>query len=288
MFEQSSPEQSGWAVPGVPIQRTAASSVEVLALQAAVDALAAVDLARLGGGEVLVHTRAVLAAAGRLRLLGIAGLAQVQQRGLHELDGTGSTTKWLSTQGLSTDRTELAVAKRLGAFPLVAEQVLSGALGLPAAHALQLALTRLRPHLDRPDGQLDGQRAEPLLHAVLTDGVRMLIAEARGGFPRHDDPVLAALLTELPAIAGSAASALDRVQAALVLLAEHVEPGQLCGCLGLLVDALLPEQLGRPAGAATTGVTCGWCRTPAAAAGSSEASWTWPPGNGSTCCCRPR
>ena len=237
------PGDDGWAAPGVPRERAAEPSAELQALQAAARALMGVDLARLGGQEVLEHTQVLSAVAGQLRLLGLAGLAQVHERGLHDLDGAASAATWVSSRGLTADRTDLAVAKRLSAFPTVASRVVAGALPLPAAHALQTTLVKLRPHLDRADGRIDGQPAEPLLSAVLVDGVRMVVAEARGGFPTADDPVLARLLTELPALAARPASQLQRVEQALVLLAEHVEPAQLTGCLDVLVDALLPQQL---------------------------------------------
>ena len=77
-------------------------------------------------------------------------------------------------------------------------------------------LVKLRPHLDAPDGLIDGQPAQQVLAAVLVDGVRMLVAECRGSFPTADDPVLVRLLTELPAIASRPGSQLERVEAALV------------------------------------------------------------------------
>ena len=54
------------------------------------------------------------------------------------------------------------------------------------------ALDALRPHLDRPDGCIDGQPAEEALHGVIVDGVCSLVAEAAGGLA-DDDPRLTAV-----------------------------------------------------------------------------------------------
>ena len=246
MFEEPPGPPSdadGWAVPGVPVQRQPpALPADLRALQAALTTATAVDLGGLSPQEVLERTRALMAAGEQLRVLVVAGLARVHTGRLHDLDGAGSTARWAGLHGLA-DGKDLTVAKRLHAFPGVAQQVVSGLLALPAAHALQATLVKLRPHLDQGDGLIDGQPAEQLLAAVLVDGVRMVVAEARGGFPTEDDPVLQRLLVELPEIAARPASQLERVEQALVLLAEHVEAGQLTGCLGVLVDALLPQQL---------------------------------------------
>lgn len=244
MFEEvAAPETlSGWPVPGVPVQRVARLSPELLALQAAIDAVAALDMATLDGRDVLAETTALLAQAQRLQLLGLGRLAEVDRRGLHELAGATSTARWVQAQGVAADASSVAVARRLATFPLIAQALLDGRVGLPVAQRLHAALLRLRPHLDRPDGLIDGQPAAQVLRAVVIDGVRTLIAEARGGFP-DADPALPALIADLQALLRSGDSELVVLEGAFLLLARQVEPGQLAGCLALLTDALLPLQL---------------------------------------------
>ncbi len=249
MFDNEPPftPEPSWAVPGQDRPYPVAASAAVRTLTRAVDALAEDDPAAVDGPEVLLQTAALFAQAQRLQLLALAHLAEVDRRELYALDGVSSTGRWVESLAVGADRTSVAVARRLSAFPTVRSRVLDGRVGLAQAHQLQVALTRVRPHLDRPDGRIDGHDAEQALAAVVLDGVPMLVAQARGGFASDGDPVLRALHERLSAGMERPEGQLARLEAALVLLAEHVEPGQLSGALGLLVDALLPEQHDRRA-----------------------------------------
>jgi len=227
-------------VPGVPRPLPVLPSPVVRALQVAVDALAAARGSAGTGGQVLVDTRVVLAQAQRVQALGLALLAEVDRLGLHALEGAPSTARWVEAQGVGADRTQVAVARRLDAFALVADAVLAGRLTMAVAQRLQTALTRLRPHVDQPDGLVDGQPGEQAVRAVLVDGVTTLVAECRGG---SDLAAATALARRLEAVADAGGGQLSRLEAAFLVLAQEVEPGQVPGCLALLVDALLPLQL---------------------------------------------
>lgn len=250
MFDSGStpPGASDWVVPGVQrVGSLPASeqllSEELLVLRAAVDAVVGQDLGGLGDREVLAEVKALLAEVARLEVLGLTRLGVVDRLRLHELDGARSTARWVREQGVAASGAQLALARRLEAFPQLAAGLLAGRRGVPAAQTLGAVLARLRPHVDRPDGLIDGQDAEQVLAGVVVDGVRLVVGQARGGFPAVDDPVLVALLVELPAVLSRPQGELARLEAALLVLAEHVEPGQLAGCLAVLVDALLPGQL---------------------------------------------
>ena len=236
-----------WAVPGVPRPAPPPAvpqlSEPLRLLIEAVAALRAQDVSRLSGAQALAETASLFAELQALELVGLRRLADVDRRGLYQLDDAPSTAAWVATHDLGVDRAQVTLARRLDVLPLVSEELLAGRVSLPTAQRLQAALARLRPHVDRPDGRIDGQPAEQALQGVIVDAVRTLVAEARGGFAGETDPVLVALTEQLQAVWVAERAELARLEAAFLVLAKHVEPGQLPACLGLLVDALLPDRL---------------------------------------------
>ena len=218
----------------------------VRALTDAVDALLVQVPADLPGPQALTDATALVTELERLRALVLTRLADVDTRQLHTLADAPSTGTWLAAQQSSLTRTELALARRLATFPAVAAAVDTGAVSVAVAARIAAALVKLRPHLDRPDGLIDGQPAEPTVQAVVVDGVLSLICQARGGIS-DDDPLLQALLTQLQSIADQPRPELDRLTDAFLLLAQHVEPGDLPPALAQLLDALLPNELERRA-----------------------------------------
>lgn len=104
------------------------------------------------------------------------------------------------------------------------------------------ALDRVRRHLDRSDGRVDGHDAEAVLAHVVVEGVLFQVAEARGGFDEHD-PALGRLVDDLVAIVEQPVPQVERFERGLLLLAEALEPKLLDAALERLVDAVLPEQL---------------------------------------------
>jgi hypothetical protein len=181
-----------------------------------------------------------------LRSVVLTRIADVDLRSLHTVADAPSTSSWLDAQHTSLTRGEVAFARRLAAFPALAAAVEAGRLSVTGAGRVAAALVKARPHLDRPDGLVDGQPGEQTITAVVVDGVLTAVCQAQAGLP-DDDPRLTDLLTRLRAIATRSSSQLDRLTDALLLLATHVEPAQLPGALGLLLDALLPNELERRA-----------------------------------------
>lgn len=112
------------------MERAAAPSTSVRALAAAVDALAAQVPAELPGAQALADATALVAELERLRAVVLTRIADVDTRTLHTLADASSTGTWLGAQRTSLTRTELALARRLAAFPTVAAAVDTGELSV--------------------------------------------------------------------------------------------------------------------------------------------------------------
>jgi hypothetical protein len=78
------------------------------------------------------------------------------------------------------------------------------------------------------------------------DGVSDLVFQALGGLA-DDDPRVGELRDVLSEVSCSPTSQLARLEAAFVLLAQHLPAGCLAGALSMLVDALLPNELDKRA-----------------------------------------
>ena len=217
-------------------------SLPVQVLLRAVERVAAQAPAELPGPQALADASAVLGAIEQLHVAALARVADVDTRKLHTLAGSPSTSTWVAAQQTSLDRGEVALAKRLASLPRLQEAVQERRLCVAVAERVGKALAKLRPHLDRPDGLIDGQPADQVLLGVIGHGVRDAICEAMAGLD-EEDPRLAALLQSLAEIVEAPVSQLARMEAAFVLLAEHLEPAQLPGALASLVDACLPNLL---------------------------------------------
>ena len=212
------------------------------ALVRAVAALAAQHPAELPGPVALAQTAVLLQQLEVLRVIALGRLADVDTRQLHHLHGAPSTASWVDRQGVpGLDRGQVALARKLRALPATAEQITAGRLSLAAGQLIGTALAKVRPHLDRPDGQLDGHPQQHALRNVLVEGIAMLTAQALGGAPAND-PDHHALRTLMGQLADAPLSAADRLEAGFVHLAQHLEPALLRAALDLLVDALLPNQ----------------------------------------------
>ncbi len=231
--------------PAVAAVRCALSP-PVQALADAVGAVTAQLPTELPGPQALADAAELLVQVERLRGSLLTRLADIDTRKLHSLDGAPTTGTWVARQQTSLDRGELALARRLAALPCLDGAVQAGTLSIATAERVGKALARLRRHLDRSDGRIDGQPGEPVITAVVVDGVRQQVCEALGGLA-DDDPRLAALRTDLDRIAHGPAGQLARLEAGFVLLAQQLEAAQLPGALGQLVDALLPNELERRA-----------------------------------------
>ncbi|MCA1710936.1 MAG: DUF222 domain-containing protein, partial [Actinobacteria bacterium] len=214
----------------------------VAVLMYALDAVAALSPADLEPAVALQVTSTVLVAQGRLRALALRHVADVDTRGLHDVDGVPSTGGWVAQQQTSMPRAHVGLARQLDLVPHVAAAVAAGELCLDGAVHVQQAPRRVRPQVDRPDGLIDGQPGDDVIRAVVVDGVCSLVGEARGGLP-DDHLLVMSLLETLMQIALRPAAEIDRLERAFLVLARHLEPGQLKQGLAVLTDALLPNQL---------------------------------------------
>jgi hypothetical protein len=251
MFEAADATEAAFAAftaDAIPLPRDGEPvlSPAVQRLVDDVDAVVAQAPAELPPAQALADTAALLNVVERLRGALLGRVADVDARQLHVLDGSATAGAWVERQQTSLGRGEIALARRLVGFPCLVQAVREGSLSVAVAERVGKALGKLRPHLDRPDGLIDGQDGEQAVTAVVVDGVRMQVCQALGGLA-DDDPRVADLVAALGDIAASPVGQLARVEAAFVLLAGRVEPAQLPGALGMLVDALLPNELERKA-----------------------------------------
>ena len=208
--------------------------------------LSAVELDVLPGAEVLAVTAGLLQQLEALQTVALTWVAEVERRRLFREDGAGSTSSWVAQQATSMEAKHVALAKRLSRSPAVGGALRAGRLTVEQARRVAAAVAALRPHVDRPDGLIDGQPGEQTVAAVVVDGVRMKVCEAHAGWA-DDDPRLLELMTVLELTATGGGSQLDRLERALVELAVRIETGLLAGALSDLLDALLPNALERRA-----------------------------------------
>ena len=222
----------------------------LMQVQRELDALATVDPVELPGAQALADTRALLAVRAQVDALLLRRLGDVDTRKLHQLDASPTTRSWVRAQDGTVDASTVTLARRLSRLPALAQAVAARVLSPAAAERIGAALVKLRPLVDRPDGLVDGQPGEAAVTAVVVDGVLSCIGEALGGLP-EDDGRVRELQAQLSEVSCWPTSQLARLEAAFVLLAQHVEPAQLPGALGLLVDALLPNEMERRAARAS-------------------------------------
>jgi hypothetical protein len=229
------------SVPAPPVL-----SGPVAALLDAVEAVLVQVPAELPGPQALADTAALLKAVERLRGAVLPRLADVETRRLHTLDGAGSAASWVAQQQTSLDRGEVALARRLSTLPQLADAVQSGLLSVEGAQRVGTALARIRRHVDRPDGLIDGLDGEAVVRAAVVDGVADIVLTALGGL-EDADPRLPELHASLTGIADAPLAQYARLEAGFVLLATRLEPQLLPSALKRLTDALLPSQLERRA-----------------------------------------
>jgi hypothetical protein len=245
--DQAAQVPGEWAVPGIERPAVPTPLPEAIAaLQAAVAGLHGWQPAALDGAQALACARVLLTAEQAVMSARTRSLTDMETRRLHRLDDARSPSAWLRQEGHAVAAAQLTLARRLSGLPLLADEIAAGRLSVAVGQRVQVALARLRPHLDRPDGLIDGQPAEQALYGVIVHGVRALCCQARGGW-RTDDPQLLALVQQLTGICESPGSELARLEAAFVVLATQLQAAQataaLPGALAELVDSLLPAQL---------------------------------------------
>jgi len=230
-------------LPGVdPLDPTL--PVPVAMLVAALDALAREPFADREPAAALTVASVLLVSQDRLQALALQAVADVDRRGLHELDGCATAGRWLDEQCTSMTRPALALARRFDRLPQVEARVAEGGISVDGAVIVARAVERLRRFVDQADARIDGQPGEQALTAVIVDGTTLLIGEAHGGLA-DDSPTLVGARASLQEIAARPATQVARLEAAFLLLAAHVPTRLLGRALGVLVDALLPNELAR-------------------------------------------
>jgi hypothetical protein len=219
----------------------------VQSLTAAVDALAAQVPADLPPQVALGSTVELMRQYERLGALVLQRLSDVDTRKLHALQDAPTLSSWVTRQHVpAVGATQVTLARRLRSVSHIAAALAEGRLGAAAAGQLARTVATARPHLDRGDGLIDGRPAEPVLYGVLVDGICSQVAEQIGTAP-DAAARLAGLRAELEQLNDPARSHCERLDAALVVLARESDPALLTSALGLLLDALLPEQHGKRA-----------------------------------------
>lgn len=238
-----------WAVPGVPRFGDApgrpgaglAPSPEVAAYAAAVEGLAACDPVMVPPAQALVDLQALLSADEHGRRVRLARMRDAHVRKLAAIEDEVSLQTWARKRFDDVPRDDIATAALLRPFAWLWARVPTGQVPVEAARLAGRALKKLRPHVDRPDGRIDGQPASDVMSAVVGHVVP-LIAQARLGLAL-DGPLLATLQEEVAAILASSDGELGKLERAFTLLAGHVPLRHLPSALAEQVDALLPTSL---------------------------------------------
>jgi len=210
-------ELAGWTIPGMtwqqPSPQPTGVTAAVRALQAAAAVVCAIDPTSLSAEQAMRDAEALQDLGQQLRVHGVRRLADVTTRELHRLRGFRSTAAWLRSTQPDADSSDAGLSRRLQGYQRLSTAVESGELSLVAARKVVLALGRCRPYVDQLDGRIDGQPGEQVITAVVGH------------------------------VAAAGAGQLDRLEAAFVLLAEHVAPSLLTSCLEELVLAVVPSLL---------------------------------------------
>jgi hypothetical protein len=244
------PERVRWAIPGVWDDEPAAASAPVAAVvgpvvaaaQAAVAALTAVadeQVVELPGAVALAEAAALHELIRGLRVLLLPRVADVEARKLFRLGGfhsVGGWLKWVAPDAVSADRT---LAGRLATLPTLDQAVDDRRVSLRGAAEVAKVLRQVGLYLDRSDGLIDGQPGEPIITSVV-DNTLELVCRARGGAEESFVTALSDRITLIHLAAGSQA---ERVEAALVLLAEHLSGEALKEALAEQTGAVLPNLL---------------------------------------------
>ncbi|MGB8652233.1 MAG: hypothetical protein WCD35_16410 [Mycobacteriales bacterium] len=237
-------DEPAWATPGVTglgsTETLPAVSAAVAAVQSSVDQLVAVDPSGLAAAQALADGEALLAVEQQLRVLNLRPVADVGARGLHELVGFRSTKSWLRTHRPDGDAADAALASQLREFGGVRVALEAGRVPLAGARKVVLALRKVAPHVDRPDGLIDGRPGEEVVRAVVGHVVTLICRTLQG--LAEDDPRLEGILDRARQVL-AAGSQLAVLEAAFTWLAQELPARHLTTPLDELVMAVLPSVL---------------------------------------------
>ena len=214
-------------------------AADLLAL--AVERLLAESPVELPGPVALERLRTILTCTERLKAAQLHAVRDLDLRELYALDAAGSARTWLRRHPGGEDG-QVTLARRLGQRPTVDAALADARIGLRTASQLCTALENVPDDLD-----------DPLIEAVLQDGIGQLLHEQTGGTPEDEQAAAAVLAQRAADQALLAACAADtttapatRIEPAFVLLAERLPPAQLASALRLLLDPLQPDGTDQP------------------------------------------
>lgn len=240
-----------WAVPGVWDDEPAPFCLPpvgaaVAAVQEAVGRLEGCVPSDLPGPLALAEVEALQETAQRLRVLLLPRLADVKRRELFALVGFHGVGGWQEVVAPDADRRDSTLANRLDELPALKAALAERRVSVSAAQLVAKSMTKVGRYLDRPDGLIDGQPGDEVVEGIIDNTVD-LVCRARGGV-EPDDPFLQVLTDQVELVHVAGGSQAARVEAAFVLLAEHVPT---CSSLekaleqqeGAVLPNLLEEQL---------------------------------------------
>ena len=266
-----------WAVPGVwdaPVVSSPPSPGPLVqAVLLAVAALQKVDPAEASAEQAVADLDGLLRVQQDLRRVVISALGDARVRRTYGRDNEPSLGSWLRRRHPERPTADITLSQHLRTYPILRQRVLAGRLTCDAGRQVANALGHARANVDRPDGLIDGQLAGPVLDAIIGNTLDLIrtgtlsstltatTVDGNGVEVEVEDPRILALRAELDAIrngrgprsdsdsgtgtggGSGVASELGQVEAALVLLAEHLPARFLPNALAEQLGALLPSRL---------------------------------------------
>jgi hypothetical protein len=232
-----------WAVPGVTTteERRPDPTPEVASFQVAVLRLEATDPTLLSPEQALVDLDALMRTEEALRIARLARMTDAHTRRLATLENQPSLTSWVRRRFEDAPRGDIALSDKLRPYVHVRRLVKERTLGIEAAGMVGRALDRLKHHVDRSNGLIDGQPGPEVVTAIV-ENIVPLISAARMGLA-DDDPLLIELLARVEQINASADCELGKLETAFALMGRWIPLNLLKRALDEQVDAVLPNQL---------------------------------------------
>ncbi len=239
--------EAAWSAPGVtglgPVEAgpLPPPSPVVAALQRAVERVVAVRPSQVDAAQALSDAQALLQVEQQLRVHDLTRLADVHARGLTDLVGARSVKAWVREHRPDGDPGDALLANRLRTFPVLDAAVQDRRVSLGAARKTAGALRTCGPHLDRPEGLIDGLPGDLVLNAVVGNVAGLICRELQG--LHDDDPRLQPVIDRAQTLLSLEGTQAERLEHTLLWLAEAIAPRALAGALDEIVVAVLPSLL---------------------------------------------
>jgi hypothetical protein len=241
-----------WAVPGVwgpePVGLAPSVGELVSTVQHATSLLAQVDPALLSPDRALGEASALAEVQHCLRMVQLARTKDVKDRELYEHLGYRSLAAWQRDVAPDAPASDRTLSRRLGTLVHLGAALSERRVSFAAANQVGAAMSKVAGQLDARDGLIDGLPGEEVVAAVVTNVVD-LVCRDRFGLrvdateARQEPALLATLEVSVERILVSGGTQAERVEQAMVLLAQHVSARSLPGCLEELVLQLVPSVL---------------------------------------------